>query len=234
MRITSILALLVALALAAAAEPVTWDFDVYTDGDDVTWTSPTALDANATVYTVGWQVTQVIVTVRYSIFPPFDLDVTDQIPPENLVGSECAPGPAPLVAFSGNLAYPEPPAPPAVSADVTIGLDAQGFGYVSATNVVLGTLVVNVPPFGNVEVDVLAVHLRGTVTAEALFYNPCDLNCDGLRNFGDINPFVLALTDADAYAAAFPCCNRRNADINGDGQVDFGDINPFVACFREY
>ncbi|MEW6198195.1 MAG: M14 family zinc carboxypeptidase [Planctomycetota bacterium] len=55
-----------------------------------------------------------------------------------------------------------------------------------------------------------------------------DLNCDGLVNFGDINPFVLALTNPGSYTTAFPDCNIMNGDINGDGLVDFGDINPFV------
>lgn len=56
-----------------------------------------------------------------------------------------------------------------------------------------------------------------------------DLNCDGTADFGDINPFVLALSNPAAYAATFPDCEILNADINGDGMVDFGDINPFVA-----
>ncbi len=56
-----------------------------------------------------------------------------------------------------------------------------------------------------------------------------DVNCDGAVNFGDINVFVLALTDPAAYAATFPQCDILNADINGDCVVDFGDINPFVA-----
>ncbi len=55
-----------------------------------------------------------------------------------------------------------------------------------------------------------------------------DLNCDGAANFGDINPFVLYLSDYAAWQATFPGCNPANADINGDGSVDFGDINPFV------
>ena len=55
-----------------------------------------------------------------------------------------------------------------------------------------------------------------------------DLNCDTLVDFGDINPFVLALTNPAGYAAAFPNCNIINGDINQDGQVNFGDINPFV------
>jgi len=56
-----------------------------------------------------------------------------------------------------------------------------------------------------------------------------DVNCDGLVNFGDINPFVLALTNPVVYAIRYPDCPINNADINGDGLVDFGDINPFVA-----
>ena len=58
---------------------------------------------------------------------------------------------------------------------------------------------------------------------------PGDLNCDGLVNFGDINPFVLALTNPAAWQAQYPNCPYANGDINADGRVDFGDINPFVA-----
>jgi endonuclease/exonuclease/phosphatase family metal-dependent hydrolase len=57
---------------------------------------------------------------------------------------------------------------------------------------------------------------------------PGDLNCDGVVDFGDIGPFVLALSDPDAYAALYPDCPLENRDINGDGLFNFGDINPFV------
>jgi len=56
---------------------------------------------------------------------------------------------------------------------------------------------------------------------------PGDANCDGRVDFGDINPFVLALTDAGQYELTYPGC-FDNADVNRDGRVDFGDINPFV------
>jgi hypothetical protein len=56
-----------------------------------------------------------------------------------------------------------------------------------------------------------------------------DLNCDGVVNFDDINPFVLALSDPAGYQAAFPNCHILNGDCNGDGYVDCDDINPFVA-----
>ncbi len=65
------------------------------------------------------------------------------------------------------------------------------------------------------------VHLR--------LLEPGDLNGDGVVNFGDINPFVLILTNPATWQTAYPHCPRLNGDINGDGNVDFGDINPFVA-----
>lgn len=55
-----------------------------------------------------------------------------------------------------------------------------------------------------------------------------DLNCDGVVDFDDINPFVIALSGEAAYYAAYPDCNWYNADCNEDGAVDFDDINPFV------
>jgi len=70
--------------------------------------------------------------------------------------------------------------------------------------------------------------------AGGAFYWPCrgDLNCDGQIDFADINPFVLFLTDYNAWLTGYPGCHPLNGDINGDGsygQGAFGDINPFVA-----
>ena len=55
-----------------------------------------------------------------------------------------------------------------------------------------------------------------------------DLNCDGVLDFDDINPFVLALSDPGSYQTQFPDCFLAAGDVNGDGAVDFDDINPFV------
>ncbi|MGE0479885.1 MAG: hypothetical protein AB7Q17_05370 [Phycisphaerae bacterium] len=57
-----------------------------------------------------------------------------------------------------------------------------------------------------------------------------DANCDGFVNNFDVDPFVLAIADPGAYAAAFPDCNAGNADVNGDGRVNNFDIDPFVDC----
>jgi parallel beta-helix repeat protein len=56
-----------------------------------------------------------------------------------------------------------------------------------------------------------------------------DLNCDGLVNNGDIDAFVLVLTNPDGYATAYPDCPMSSADCNGDGLMNNGDIDGFVA-----
>ena len=61
-------------------------------------------------------------------------------------------------------------------------------------------------------------------------YRHGDLNCDGTVDFGDINPFVLALANPTQYDVDFPDCDFLLADMNCDGTAWFEDINPFVAC----
>jgi hypothetical protein len=56
-----------------------------------------------------------------------------------------------------------------------------------------------------------------------------DMDCDGFVNNSDIAPFVLALTDPDAYATQYPSCHQTNADMNNDHKVDGRDIQGFVA-----
>ncbi|MBL8878003.1 MAG: hypothetical protein JNG88_02695 [Phycisphaerales bacterium] len=57
-----------------------------------------------------------------------------------------------------------------------------------------------------------------------------DVNCDGYLNNFDIDPFVMALADPDAYRATYSNCDLASADINGDGAVNNFDIDAFVEC----
>lgn len=73
--------------------------------------------------------------------------------------------------------------------------------------------------------DELSNAARLTVVPEFL---KGDLNCDGVVDFGDINPFVMAMSNPALYEATYPGCPFENRDINEDGKFDFADINPFV------
>jgi len=61
-----------------------------------------------------------------------------------------------------------------------------------------------------------------------------DLNCDNRVDFGDINPFVLRLSNPVGYFARYPYCPDANGDINGNGAVGFDDINPFVTLLTSH
>ena len=59
---------------------------------------------------------------------------------------------------------------------------------------------------------------------------PGDLNCDGVVDFDDIDPFVAALGCQGGDPNCWdPACPWRNGDCNGDQTVNFDDIDPFVA-----
>lgn len=58
---------------------------------------------------------------------------------------------------------------------------------------------------------------------------PGDMNCDGLVNNMDVDPFVTALLFPQEFSVRYPGCNRIRADINADGAVNNFDIDPFVA-----
>jgi glucose/arabinose dehydrogenase len=58
-----------------------------------------------------------------------------------------------------------------------------------------------------------------------------DFNGDGRVNTADINPFVLALTQPEMYAATYPGMDIHVVgDFNDDGLVNTADINGFVAA----
>ncbi len=55
-----------------------------------------------------------------------------------------------------------------------------------------------------------------------------DMNLDGVVDTGDVAPFVLALTDRQAYIDQYGIDPTPIGDINGDGAFDTGDVAPFV------
>lgn len=71
----------------------------------------------------------------------------------------------------------------------------------------------------------------GSISLEGVLVRSADgdLNCDGVVDILDINPFILALGNPAAYRAAHPDCNILYADMNHDGSVNVLDINPFIS-----
>ena len=70
---------------------------------------------------------------------------------------------------------------------------------------------------------------EGNIVLKGVAFVLGDANGDGFFDFGDIEPFVLAITDPDSFAELFPNVDPNlNLDFDGDGSLSFGDIEGFV------
>lgn len=56
-----------------------------------------------------------------------------------------------------------------------------------------------------------------------------DMNCDGVTNCDDVEPFTTALTEPAVYASQYPDCDRMLGDVDGNGVFNNFDIDPFFA-----
>lgn len=198
---------------AGAGTPQGWSFDVVTTGNNVTWDSPTPVNPSRPQYTYDSTVTSVLVNARLGVLNIGPVDVTGQVPPDQLTAMGVVAGPAPATFFNSAVVYPPPPDAPGVSGTLTVTLDATGFGHVSLTNVTLGQVTIDLgPPFGMQTVTITRVEAIGHVTVDPVAC-PADLNGDGAVSSGDL---ALLL---GAWGAG-----PSTADLNLDGTVNAGDL----------
>lgn len=200
-----------ALAHAGAGSQ-TWLFDETTTGEDVSWTSPTAVDPSAPLYEGQVLISLVEVDVTWLGIPFNNVDVTGQVPPDLLGFSAYQPGPAPLVLSSSPLEYPGPPDPPCLAALLDVELDAAGLGHLLGTGIVLGSCQVDLG-FGIVAVELQSVRIAGQITISAL---TCPWDLDGNGDVG--------VTDLLAMLAAWGTPALGPPDMDGDGFVGVTDL----------
>jgi hypothetical protein len=73
-------------------------------------------------------------------------------------------------------------------------------------------------------------HFVGAVAAACCPEASGDANCDGVIDFFDIDPFLLALFNPGSYAGLFCGGSNCAVDVDCSGIVDFFDIDPFLTC----
>ena len=166
------------LAGLAFASPIaaqagqTWSFDETTTGQDIAWSSPSAVNPAAALFNTTTVLTAVDVGISWSGIPFGTVAVLDQIPPEQQTIVGAIPGPAPVVLSQQSVVFPLPPQPIAVGADISVSLDAGGAGHLDATNVVLGTIDVDLGfPIGVATVNITSLRIAGTMTIHPTWFD---------------------------------------------------------------
>jgi hypothetical protein len=209
--------------VAASAGTETWAFDLETSGEDVSHTSATAVCNTAPQYHAAYAITLVEVDVSYLGIPFGPFDVTDQIPPEQSSGESIHAGPPPFVAMNGQIRYPDEPEPISVAGDVLMEVDADGYGHVSVTNVVLGTAIYDLGwPFGEVTVQIESVRVVGTLWMTPLV--PADLDGDGDVDLSDLSQLL-------GHYGTLSGATYEDGDLDGDGDVDLADLAELIGNY---
>jgi hypothetical protein len=217
-------------ARAQCPPPAQWQVDETTTGGEVSWTSPTSVDPNAPRYEGSYTIITAEAGISWMGIPFPAIDVTSLLDPEDLSDIDITNGPAPVELSNRSVEYPEPdpenPQPVAVTADVLITLDENGYGQASITNVTLGTLEVNLGGiFGTQEVTVTSLRVVLDVTVQ-----PLDIPADVDRDCEvGVNDFFALLQHWGACPVESPCpwdiapVDAETGDY-GDGVVNVDDF----------
>lgn len=236
---------LYAMPRAVAGETVTWEYDLTSAGEDVLWLSDTAVSTNEYGYALSYEITSLKALCEYSdVLPPIWVEVSSYLDPEFLAGGDTFIGPPPHVLVQDSVVYPEPPTDPGFAADIELGLDENGYGNVSMTNIIFGDM--EVPDIPGFWVTLVGVRLQGTLTVETLDQPTwClgDMNCSGgAPDFEDITYFAAALGGEvawqqyyrDQHGGADPTCPWLLGDFSEPANgVEFSDILPFAASIGQ-
>jgi hypothetical protein len=113
-----------------AANPVTWNVDISTTGEDVFWTSPTAITIGLPEYDYSYEITEL--TANVALFGNRDLlGLLDETSGSGTAGA------FPFNVVDETLDEPTSGS----SADIRIEVDSAGVGHASGTNIELGSFL---------------------------------------------------------------------------------------------
>lgn len=105
-----------------------------------------------------------------------------------------------------------------VGVTVGVGINAADVAWFSFTDVVIDPALI----VGSMVVT------SGTATLERIPAATADMNWDGSVNAFDISPFVLALSDPNAYTSTYGYSPIYPGDVDRDGSLNAQDIQPFI------
>jgi len=183
-----------------ADNPALWNLSVGTDGEDIFWTSPTAVDIGFPRYATTIEFT------RVEAFAGFiGVDVSDRL--EETTSTVISDG-LPVSLVNDTLTDPTS----GTSATVDIGIDASGFGQASITDVTLGTIVILIFP-----VDITRIEVDANISALGVVPGDFDGN------------LVVDLADLGLWESSYGVNAGADTDFNGlSNGLDFLDWQRFL------
>ena len=217
MLIFAAAAMISSSALGSGSDFESWDFSLSSTGEDIYWTSPTTVRTDGQLYRSYFTLNSVQVDVVWNGFGIDGIDVTDQVPAEDLFEEGEAAGPPPLEFGSSSVNVP-----PTIAFDVFLIMNEDGETIYRMSNILLGTAVVDIPIFGEQTVQLTAIYLDCTLDMEVIG-TFCSADVDGDGSVG-VNDLLAVIAD-------WGCSGTCDADITDDGQVNVQDLLDLIASW---
>jgi hypothetical protein len=205
---------------ASAANPVTWNVALSTTGQDVFWTSPTALTLGFPEYDWSYEITK----LNAQVFLLGEQNLLGELETTSGAGTTTT---LPAVLVDQSLSEPTTGS----TADIVIGIDASGVGRASGTNIELGSVSI----FRIQRVDLEAtISVIGIPTGDYNRNGEVDLNDYQVwkANFGSTANLAADGNDDDRVDAADYVVWRDAFSSAGGGSVALSVPEPVtVAIF---
>jgi len=215
--------LLSSCLLVGPPDHVSWSFSQTSSGQNVSWTSPSAIQADGEHYELLYTVDEASVLVTYLGITFGPIDVTDLIPPENLETFRDTSGPCPLDFGWTEVSAPVGQDPPAIRYDWKVEINAKGIVTFRMENMFLGQAEYNLGwPWGSVTVTIIEGTIDSTVVIDVV-NAPCVADIDGSGN--------VDIADLLEVIANWGLCIGCPADTNQDDVVDVTDLLLIVGAW---
>lgn len=183
-----------------AANPVSWEVEISTTGQDVTWTSPTNITTGLPEYDWEYDINEVLATVfNTETEEEFELDLITLLEVTSGSGTENG---LPFTLLNQSLSEPTTGS----NADISIVVNSAGQGIGSGTNIVLGQFAI-----GDEIYQIKQVAITALVSATGVPMGDYDRD-------GDVDP-----ADYAVWRSNFGSTVELNADGNKNSVVDAAD-----------
>ena len=219
MKLGSIIAMIV--VFPASADTVHWDFSESSTGEDVHWLSPTTINPNVDQIEYDYEITYVGVDVWFLGILWHD-EVTSEIDPKLLSGTEIVDGPAPIIVLDESYVIDgDSDGNTDVEIDMFVQVNGKGRGQLDITNIFLGDVWVDTGfPFGDELLQIDRIYMDGHIDVTEIDL-PCPADID---NDGAVDVTDILITIGNWGGSG-------EGDVDGDGIVSVSDILLIVGAW---